>query len=139
MAKQLLASGAAIALLYCAKTCYAQRQGRGWQVVLEVYESRVRTGGPVYEEGHTLVLGWCENQRDEETMWKLLSQVGPSLVQAAMPHRTVQLQLESSQSQGKSYDAGPIPNKMAARALSTDCAAWEHAHPGSLQPAAECT
>ena len=45
------------------------------QVVLEVYEARVRTGGAVYEEGHTLVLGWCENQRDEETMWKLLSQV----------------------------------------------------------------
>ena len=40
-----------------------------------MYEARVRTGGAVYEEGHTLVLGWCENQRDEETMWKLLSQV----------------------------------------------------------------
>ena len=55
----------------------------GLQVVLEVYEARVRTGGAVYEEGHTLVLGWCENQRDEETMWKLLSQVTSDLVAQA--------------------------------------------------------
>ena len=46
------------------------------QVVLEVLERRVSIGSPVYERGHIVVLGWLENQRDEEVLWKLLSQVG---------------------------------------------------------------
>ena len=32
-------------------------------------------GSPVFEKGHVVILGWLENQRDEEVLWKLLSQV----------------------------------------------------------------
>lgn len=45
------------------------------QVVLEVLERRVSIGSPVFESGHIVVLGWLENQRDEEVLWKLLTQV----------------------------------------------------------------
>lgn len=46
------------------------------QVVLEVLDRNVRKGSVVYEEGHLLVLAWAENRRDEETVWKILTQVG---------------------------------------------------------------
>lgn len=42
---------------------------------LQTYERNVRTGSAVLESNHILVLGWCKNQRDEEVIWKLLSQV----------------------------------------------------------------
>ncbi|KAK9800761.1 hypothetical protein WJX73_008207 [Symbiochloris irregularis] len=45
------------------------------QLVLEVLEDRVKKGSAVYEKGHVLVLGWASNRRDEEVMWKILSQV----------------------------------------------------------------
>ena len=45
------------------------------QLVLEVLESNVKRGSKVYETGHVLVLGWVDNRRDEEVMWKILSQV----------------------------------------------------------------
>ena len=45
------------------------------QVVLEVLQRRVSIGSPVYERGHIVILGWLENQRDEEVLWKLLTQV----------------------------------------------------------------
>ena len=45
------------------------------QVVLEVLERRVSIGSPVYESDHIVILGWLDNQRDEEVLWKLLSQV----------------------------------------------------------------
>ena len=45
------------------------------QLVLEVLEDNVKRGSDVYEKGHILVLGWVDNRRDEEVMWKILSQV----------------------------------------------------------------
>ena len=45
------------------------------QVVLELLDDQVRQGSRVYESGHTLVLAWCSNHVDEETIQKLLSQV----------------------------------------------------------------
>eukprot|EP00798_Chlamydomonas_sp_ICE-L_P003834 gene3834-13902_t len=45
------------------------------QVVLEVIDSNVKRGSTVYENGHTLVLGWCNSQRDVELIWKLLEQL----------------------------------------------------------------
>ena len=45
------------------------------QVVLQVLDTNVRQGGPVYEEGHILVLSLADNQRDQEVIWKILSQV----------------------------------------------------------------
>ncbi|KAK9803748.1 hypothetical protein WJX73_000566 [Symbiochloris irregularis] len=45
------------------------------QVVLEVLQRRVSIGSPVYERGHVVILGWLENQRDEEVLWKLLTQL----------------------------------------------------------------
>lgn len=45
------------------------------QVVLEVLETRVSIGSAVYESDHIVILGWLDNQRDEEVLWKLLSQV----------------------------------------------------------------
>ncbi len=47
------------------------------QVVLEVLDSNVRRGSVVYETGHLLVLAWADNRRDEETVWKILTQVQP--------------------------------------------------------------
>lgn len=47
--------------------------------MLQNLESNVRMGSRVFEQDHILVLGWCENQRDEEVMWKVLSQVWHSL------------------------------------------------------------
>eukprot|EP00884_Botryococcus_braunii_P018197 jgi/Botrbrau1/5060/Bobra.37_1s0025.1 len=44
------------------------------QVVLEVLDRNVRKGSFVYENGHLLVLAWAENRRDEETVWKILTQ-----------------------------------------------------------------
>ena len=44
------------------------------QLVLEVLEGNVRRGSSIYEKDHVLVLGWCDNRRDEEVMWKILSQ-----------------------------------------------------------------
>ena len=52
------------------------------QVVLELLDDQVRQGSRVYESGHTLVLAWCENHNDEETIQKLLSQVGLRLLPA---------------------------------------------------------
>ena len=45
------------------------------QVVLQVLDTNVRQGGPVYEDGHILVLSLADNQRDQEVIWKILSQV----------------------------------------------------------------
>ena len=42
---------------------------------LQNLENKVQTGSTVFEKNHVLVLGWCENQRDEEVIWKILSQV----------------------------------------------------------------
>jgi hypothetical protein len=50
------------------------------QVVLEVLDRNVRKGSVVYESGHLLVLAWAENRRDEETVWKILTQVFHSLL-----------------------------------------------------------
>ena len=52
------------------------------QLVLEVLEDRVKKGSSVYEKGHFLVLGWVNNRRDEEVMFKILSQVWRPLVPA---------------------------------------------------------
>ena len=45
------------------------------QVVLQVLEANVKQGGGVYESGHILVLSLADNQRDQEVIWKILSQV----------------------------------------------------------------
>lgn len=45
------------------------------QVVLQVLDTNVRQGGMVYEDGHILVLSLAENQRDQEVIFKILSQV----------------------------------------------------------------
>ncbi|KAK9801967.1 hypothetical protein WJX73_003033 [Symbiochloris irregularis] len=45
------------------------------QVVLEILQRRVSIGSPVYERGHIVILGWMENRRDEEVLWKLLTQL----------------------------------------------------------------
>eukprot|EP00891_Asterochloris_glomerata_P004631 jgi/Astpho2/4631/Aster-x0209 len=45
------------------------------QLVLQVLEDNVKRGSRVFETGHILVLGYGENQRDEEVIWKVLSQV----------------------------------------------------------------
>lgn len=45
------------------------------QVVLQVLDANVRQGGQVFEEGHILVLSLADNQRDQEVIWKILSQV----------------------------------------------------------------
>ena len=44
------------------------------QVVLQVLDANVRQGGKVYETGHTLVLSLADSQRDQEVIWKILSQ-----------------------------------------------------------------
>jgi hypothetical protein len=36
------------------------------QVVLEVLEVNVKVGSPVYEQGHTVLLGWCEAASEAE-------------------------------------------------------------------------
>ncbi len=40
----------------------------------ETIEQNVRQGSRVYEQGHVLVLGWCNSQRDLEVVWKILEQ-----------------------------------------------------------------
>ena len=45
------------------------------QVVLQVLDANVRQGGTVFEDGHILVLSLADNQRDQEVIWKILSQV----------------------------------------------------------------
>lgn len=42
---------------------------------MQVLDANVRQGGPVYETGHILVLSLADNQRDQEVIWKILSQV----------------------------------------------------------------
>ena len=38
-------------------------------------QANVQRGSRVYERGHLLVLAWAEAQRDQEVIWKVLSQV----------------------------------------------------------------
>lgn len=45
------------------------------QVVLEVLDSNVRQGSRVYEEGHMVVLTWCDSARDLSMVKKVLSQI----------------------------------------------------------------
>ena len=60
------------------------------QVVLQVLDTNVRQGGPVYEEGHILVLSLADNQRDQEVIWKILSQVCRQIATSTFSaHRTV--------------------------------------------------
>ena len=44
------------------------------QVVLQVLDTNVRQGGKVYETGHTLILSLADSQRDQEVIWKIISQ-----------------------------------------------------------------
>ena len=37
----------------------------------------MQRGSRVYERGHLLVLAWADAQRDQEVIWKILSQVLP--------------------------------------------------------------
>ena len=53
------------------------------QVVLEVLEDNVKRGSMVYETGHFLILSLADNQRDQEVIWKILSQVGSSFCAAS--------------------------------------------------------
>lgn len=55
------------------------------QVVLQVLDTNVRQGGRVFEDGHLLVLSLAENQRDQEVIFKILSQVSP--MPALTPHK----------------------------------------------------
>ena len=48
--------------------------GGGVQLVLQILDANVKEGSAVYEEGHVLVLGWVANRKDEEVIWKILSQ-----------------------------------------------------------------
>ena len=41
----------------------------------QVLQANVQRGSRVYERGHLLVLAWAEAQRDQEVIWKILSQV----------------------------------------------------------------
>lgn len=45
------------------------------QLVLQILDTNVRQGSTVYEKDHLLVLGWLANRKDEEVVWKVLSQV----------------------------------------------------------------
>ena len=53
--------------------------GRVLQLVLQVLDENVKQGSNVYEKGHLLILGWLANRKDEEIVWKVLSQVGPCM------------------------------------------------------------
>ena len=46
------------------------------QLVLQILDANVKQGSAVHEQGHVLVLGWVSNRKDEEVIWKILSQVG---------------------------------------------------------------
>ena len=48
------------------------------QLVLQVLDENVKEGSTVYEKGHLLILGWLDNRKAEETIWKILSQVRPA-------------------------------------------------------------
>jgi len=39
-----------------------------------VLQANVQRGSRVYERGHLLVLAWADAQRDQEVIWKILSQ-----------------------------------------------------------------
>ena len=41
----------------------------------QVLQANVQRGSRVYERGHLLVLAWADAQRDQEVIWKILSQV----------------------------------------------------------------
>lgn len=43
--------------------------------VVQVLQANVQRGSRVYEREHLLVLAWAEAQRDQEVIWKILSQV----------------------------------------------------------------
>ena len=45
------------------------------RVRAQVLQANVQRGSRVYERGHLLVLAWAEAQRDQEVIWKILSQV----------------------------------------------------------------
>ncbi|GAB4820155.1 hypothetical protein N2152v2_007201 [Parachlorella kessleri] len=45
------------------------------QVVLEVLEGNVRKGSQVYEEGHIVVLSWCQSAYDLSQLTRILGQV----------------------------------------------------------------
>ena len=42
---------------------------------MQVLQANVQRGSRVYERGHLLVLAWADAQRDQEVIWKILSQV----------------------------------------------------------------
>ena len=42
--------------------------------MLQILDANVKEGSAVHEEGHVLVLGWVANRKDEEVIWKILSQ-----------------------------------------------------------------
>lgn len=45
------------------------------QAVLESWERNVAKGGPVFEQGHTVVLGWLQSQLDISVLFKLLQEL----------------------------------------------------------------
>lgn len=60
-----------------ASACHAYvlpRQAVGLQLVLAILDANVKEGSAVHEKGHVLVLGWVVNRKDEEVIWKILSQ-----------------------------------------------------------------
>ena len=54
--------------------CLLLTWGWGVQLVLQILDANVKEGSAVHEEGHVLVLGWVANRKDEEVIWKILSQ-----------------------------------------------------------------
>ena len=52
------------------------------QLVLQILDANVKQGSAVHERGHVLVLGWVANRKDEEVIWKILSQVPAAMLQA---------------------------------------------------------
>lgn len=53
-------------------------------MVLEVLEVNVKVGSPVYEQGHTVLLGWCEAASEAEQVRWLHGVLG-SLCSAVCP------------------------------------------------------
>ncbi|KAK9818136.1 hypothetical protein WJX72_007697 [[Myrmecia] bisecta] len=64
-----------LAVATCGLAAFALVLALVEQLVLEVLEDNVKRGSKVYEKGHILVMGFCQNQRDLECVWKILSQM----------------------------------------------------------------
>lgn len=64
-----------VAFLFNFMWCWLEIVTLDDSLCVQNLEDNVRTGSAVFEEDHFLVLGWCNNQRDEEVIWKILSQV----------------------------------------------------------------